>query len=1090
MESGLSGPPVAQRRGGCRKQLRSGCRDRADVALPFPLPVPGCRKKPDRANWLRPRKRTSVLALRSLPPPRSGDSGLREYQQKNSPGVPAGAKKKRKIKNGSSPEATTSGGCPSPKDIQDILKVLVSDLNRSNGVAIPPLDKWKAPKDHAAPVSPSADDTMSPGGVTSPSASPPRVTSMASTQNHDVENGPLTMDESTSFSSTESLRQLSQQLNGLVSEWGLGAPLPAETAQTPPNPNDCSLYLFPHPSSNSSSSSLHAPQSRYQELSVALDSSNLKNKQLSSKIEELEKKGFEQKLAKEQGALREQLQVHIQTIGILVSEKSELQSALAHTQQAARQKAGESEDLANRLQSSRQRVGELERTLSAISAQQKQADRSNKELTKERDALKLELYKHNKNNEDLKQQNLELEEKLRVMVSEKAAIQLGTDELQKKLEMSELLLQQFSNQPTHGSSEQLQQALEDRAQLETHVQLLKDSLQQLKMERDLYVANMKEENAIWQQKMEQMSEQVCKLREEKEHSMSQVQELEASLAELRSQMAACPPQESPEGPSEAEQLLQEEAEQLHKELESLAGQLKEQVKDNESLSRLNQEQEQRLLELERAAEEWGDQAEERKQILESMQNDRTTISRALSQNRELKEQLAELQNGFVRLTNENMEITCALQSEQHVKKELAKKLSQLQEKLAELKEKVEAKNQEAQGLEQQRDQYLNHLQQYVAAYQQHVAAYQQLASEKELLHKQVLLQTQLMDRLQHEEVQDKMAMEMAHQALQETQGLLEAANQENQQLQAQLKIIAAPGEGDGPDSEEQDEEAPRPKLSMPEDLESREAMVAFCNSALASAEEEKARLREQLKEQKLRCQRLAHLANPSQDGVEKEAQAPGTREGSVPAETHQALQEAMDKLQGQFTKIMQEKVDLKERVEELEHRCIQLSGETDTIGEYIALYQNQRAVLQERHRKKEEYISRLAQDKEEMKVKLLELQELVSRLMGERNECYGKFLAAQNPAGEPTTAPSAPQELGTTDNQGGLREVSLVDNMEPTQGQALVGQTAPENLTAQQIMQLLREIQNPREYPGLGSNSCIPFFYRADENDQVKITVV
>ncbi|XP_010949484.1 golgin subfamily A member 2 [Camelus ferus] len=1005
---------------------------------------------------------------------------LREYQQKNSPGVPAGAKKKRKIKNGSSPEATTSGGCPSPKDIQDILKVLVSDLNRSNGVAIPPLDKWKAPKDHAAPVSPSADDTMSPGGVTSPSASPPRVTSMASTQNHDVENGPLTMDESTSFSSTESLRQLSQQLNGLVSE--------------------STSYIN---GEGLSSHNIKELESRYQELSVALDSSNLKNKQLSSKIEELkqenqealdqlekEKKGFEQKLAKEQGALREQLQVHIQTIGILVSEKSELQSALAHTQQAARQKAGESEDLANRLQSSRQRVGELERTLSAISAQQKQADRSNKELTKERDALKLELYKHNKNNEDLKQQNLELEEKLRVMVSEKAAIQLGTDELQKKLEMSELLLQQFSNQPTHGSSEQLQQALEDRAQLETHVQLLKDSLQQLKMERDLYVANMKEENAIWQQKMEQMSEQVCKLREEKEHSMSQVQELEASLAELRSQMAACPPQESPEGPSEAEQLLQEEAEQLHKELESLAGQLKEQVKDNESLSRLNQEQEQRLLELERAAEEWGDQAEERKQILESMQNDRTTISRALSQNRELKEQLAELQNGFVRLTNENMEITCALQSEQHVKKELAKKLSQLQEKLAELKEKVEAKNQEAQGLEQQRDQYLNHLQQYVAAYQQHVAAYQQLASEKELLHKQVLLQTQLMDRLQHEEVQDKMAMEMAHQALQETQGLLEAANQENQQLQAQLKIIAAPGEGDGPDSEEQDEEAPRPKLSMPEDLESREAMVAFCNSALASAEEEKARLREQLKEQKLRCQRLAHLANPSQDGVEKEAQAPGTREGSVPAETHQALQEAMDKLQGQFTKIMQEKVDLKERVEELEHRCIQLSGETDTIGEYIALYQNQRAVLQERHRKKEEYISRLAQDKEEMKVKLLELQELVSRLMGERNECYGKFLAAQNPAGEPTTAPSAPQELGTTDNQGGLREVSLVDNMEPTQGQALVGQTAPENLTAQQIMQLLREIQNPREYPGLGSNSCIPFFYRADENDQVKITVV
>ncbi|MBW03267.1 Golgin subfamily A member 2, partial [Eschrichtius robustus] len=423
---------------------------------------------------------------------------LREYQQKNSPGVPAGAKKKRKIKNGSSPETTTSGGCPSPEDIQDILKVLVSDLNRSNGVAIPPLDKWKAPKDRAAPVTPSADDTVSPGGVPSPCASPPRVTSMASTQNRDADRDPSPVDESTSFSSTESLRQLSQQLNGLVSE-------------SPSYINGEDL---------ASCTDIKNLESRYQELSVALDSSNLTNTQLSSKIEQLkqenqetldrlekEKKEFEKKLVKEQGALREQLQVHIQTIGILVSEKTELQTALAHTQQAARQRAGESEDLAHRLQSSRQRVGELERTLSAVSTQQKQADRYNKELTKERDALRLQLYKNNKSNEDLKQQTSELEEKLRVMAKEKAAMQLGMEELQKKMEMSELLLQQFSSQPTPDSSQQLQQALEEQAQLETHVEQLKDSLKQLQAERDQYVVNMKEENAVWQQKMQQMLEQ-------------------------------------------------------------------------------------------------------------------------------------------------------------------------------------------------------------------------------------------------------------------------------------------------------------------------------------------------------------------------------------------------------------------------------------------------------------------------------------------------------------------------------------------------------------------------------------------------------
>ena len=53
----------------------------------------------------------------------------------------------------------------------------------------------------------------------------------------------------------------------------------------------------------------------------------------------------------------------------------------------------------------------------------------------------------------------------------------------------------------------------------------------------------------------------------------------------------------------------------------------------------------------------------------------------------------------------------------------------------------------------------------------------------------------------------------------------------------------------------------------------------------------------------------------------------------VPVEVHEALYVAMERLQQRFTSLMQEKADLKERVEELEHRCIQLSGETDTIGE-------------------------------------------------------------------------------------------------------------------------------------------------------------
>ncbi|XP_030142275.4 golgin subfamily A member 2 isoform X6 [Taeniopygia guttata] len=984
---------------------------------------------------------------------------LKEYQQKNSPGATAGTKKKRKTKESSRPATPTADDQQSPENIQNILKVLVSDLNRSNGVAIPSLDKRK--------MNEAADHKNA-------------------------------LDENRSFSSTEGLRQLSEQLNGLVSQ----------------------SASYVNGESAVSSTNIKEMETRYQELAVALDSSNLTNKQLVTKIEELkqqnqeavnqlekEKKEFEQKFSKEQAALREQLQVHIQTIGILVSEKSELQTALGHTQQAARQKSGEAESLAARLHSSRQRVSELERTLSSISTQQKQSEKHNKELVKERDNLKLELYKRSKSSEEIKQQNSELSEKVHSLVSQNSAMKLDVEDLQKKLEMAELMIQQFSSQGgSLDANQQLQMALEEKASLETQVAQLSESLRQLQAERDQYVEKLREEGSIWQQRVQQLSEQVHTMAEEKEKHMAKIQELEDKVAELLS--TSVKPMDiepaSPPGPTAAELGLQEEIQRLQQEKEELQGQYQAQVRDNEQLSHLNREQEERLLELEKTVQRYSEEAVDRQQILEDMQSDKATISRALSQNRDLKEQLAELQNGFVKLTNENMEVTSALQSEQHVKKELAKRLGQLQENLAELKETLELKTQEARGLQEQRDQCYSHLQQYTLAFQQ-------LAAEKDELHKQFLLQTQLMDRLQHEEVQGKVTVEMHLKELQQTKESLEAVAKENKELQAQISQLAAEMDGrilhqleEG--DEAMTEEIQKPSLVIPEKFESHDEMVAFVTSAMSQVEQEREDLRKQLAAQKQQCrtllQQITALRQEQQHHVMLDG---GSIMDTVPVEVHEALKTAMDKLQLRFTELMREKADLKERLEELEHRCIQLSGETDTIGEYIALYQSQRAILKQRHQEKEEYISRLAQDKEEMKMKLLELQDLVMRLVRERNEWYSKYVAAaQNPellASQTEGVLPAERriELNATDGAG-LREVNLSDEAEheaavhqsgfpPADSRAV--QPNQEDPTAKQIMQLLREIQNPQERLGsLLENPCIPFFYRADENDEVKIMVV
>ncbi|XP_071321737.1 golgin subfamily A member 2 isoform X4 [Trachinotus anak] len=954
-------------------------------------------------------------------------------------------------------------------------------------------------------------------------------------------------EENRPLSSTESLRQLSQQLNGLVSE-SSAAYVNGDSA---PSVGEREL------------------EGRNQELAAALESSNLTNSQLNTQLDQLaqqsqeltdqlqkERKEFEQRFSKEQGAMREQLQVHIQTIGILVSEKSELQTALQYTQQAARQKTAEAEELNNRLQASKQRVSELERTLSSVSTQQKQFEKHNKELEKERDSLRLELFRVNNLSDESKQQSSELSEQLKLSTQENGAMRLELEDLRKRLEIADLMLQQCSSQsdPT-SANQQVQLLLEEKQQLEAHNHQLMESITQLKTERDCYAEQIQEEGRVWKDKTEQLLTQVSLVAEERDRNINRVQELEASIAELRNAAAllsqereaqySAEPQTQSSGPSETEVALQESLNRLQQEKEALTAQYQAQLRDNEQLSRLCAEQETRLGELERQVENQAQEAEDRRRMLEDVQSDKATISRALTQNRTLKDQLAELQNGFVKLTNENMELTTAIQSEQHVKKELARRMGELQEELHNIKEQLELKSQETQGLMEQRDQVVAHLQQYCAGYQA-------LASEREQLHHQYLQQSQLMDRLQHDESHSRVQLEMSHSQLKQAQDHLEQVVRDNEQLKAEVKELlnssvlatSSRDQGDGVESQSV-QESPNMSSSIviPEDFESQKEMEEFIRGALAQLEGERDEARRRFEEEhrlhlaarhqvavalSLENQQHSHKSDHDHHHEHDHAQGQHSHcdhshehsEGGVPVEVHQALQAAMEKLQQRFTSLMQEKADLKERVEELEHRCIQLSGETDTIGEYIALYQNQRAIMKQKHQEKEQYISMLAQDKEEMKAKLAELQDLVMRLVAERNDWYSRYTGAVAgtstvnpdllPVGEDHTHAEHQSHTNAELNAvSGAEDMEVIPLSEPSAGleapssQMLSTGSAQtdskplvpkEDGTAQQIMQLLQEIQNPqgalRSPPFLGENPCIPFFYRPDEQDEVKILVV
>ncbi|XP_049341993.1 golgin subfamily A member 2 isoform X4 [Astyanax mexicanus] len=1025
---------------------------------------------------------------------------LKEFQQKSGPSPASSApKKKKKVKGAGQTDGTSTDRHSPDQDRADV------------GVRDSPVSQMQEDAPSAEPA------RCSPVSNTSAATNSECLTdNLALQQNCDPDaNGDEhSLGENRPLSSTESLRQISQQLNGLLSE----SPSSYVNGDSGPSPaNEREL------------------ETRNQELAAALDSSTLTNSQLTTKIETLmkqsqelsdqlqkERKDFEQKFVKEQGAMREQLQVHIQTIGILVSEKSELQTALSYTQQAARQKTGEAEELNNRLQASKQRISELERTLSSVSSQQKQLEKHNKDLEKDRDGLRVEVLRLKNVSEEMKQQGSELAEQLKLRVNENSALKMELDDLRKRLEMADVMLQQFSSQSGPASEhQQLQLLLEEKHQLEIHTAQLMESVAQLQRERDQYAEQIQEEGRVWKDRTEQLLTQVTLMSEERDRTAVQIQELQGQITELKNAAALMyqeqetQPISQSSGPSERELALEESLQNLQQEKEALSLQYQEQVRDNEQLSRLVQEQESRLEDLERQAERSAEEAQDKLRILEDVQSDKATISRALTQNRELKDQLAELQNGFVKLTNENMELTSALQSEQHIKKEIARKMGQLQEELHNAKEQLQERMQECSSIQEQRDQYLAHLQQYSNGYQQ-------LATEREHLHKQFLQQTQLMDRLQHDEVQGKVELEQSQLQLQQAQDRLNQLAKDNEQLKTEVQELlnssalntSLRDQGDGVESHSLPESFQKSSIAIPEDFESREEMEDFLQSALSRLEGERDEVMRRLEDERRHHQAaLQQVAAMSHEHKHHSTCTETGSSGGVPIEVHEALRFAMEKLQERFTGLMQEKVDLKERVEELEHRCIQLSGETDTIGEYIALYQNQRAIMKQKHIEKEEYISMLAKDKEEMKAKLAELQDLVMRLVGERNEWYTRYMSAIHnpdllPAGEEIVHPAESRmELNAVDSPDSMDMSAAVDLSPDSQARTDLGPVGPsevteppvgpslrprEDGTARQIMQLLQEIQNPqaRPAPFLGENPCIPFFYRPDENDEVKIMVI
>ncbi|XP_063554497.1 putative golgin subfamily A member 8I isoform X1 [Gorilla gorilla gorilla] len=186
----------------------------------------------------------------------------------------------------------------------------------------------------------------------------------------------------------------------------------------------------------------------------------------------------------------------------------------------------------------------------------------------------------------------------------------------------------------------LEQSVREQALLKVQLTQLKESFQQLQLEKDEYADSIKGERALWQQRMRKMSQEVYTLKTEKEHYTHWVEELERSLSELKNQMAEPLPPEPPAVPSEVE------LQHLRKELERVAGELQAQVKNNQHISLLNRRQEERIREQEERLRKQEERLQEQHEKLQQLAKPQSVfeeperLEAASQQNQQLTAQLS------------------------------------------------------------------------------------------------------------------------------------------------------------------------------------------------------------------------------------------------------------------------------------------------------------------------------------------------------------------------------------------------------------------------------------------------------------------
>jgi chromosome segregation ATPase len=448
------------------------------------------------------------------------------------------------------------------------------------------------------------------------------------------------------LSSVESLRQLSDQMAELINPNSEFMPSTIESQWEVRNQELAGL--------------LDQERIRTEELSATLREYQAKLSQLEAELKDKEL-NTDTKIERESSILREELQCHVQTVGILVAEKTELTANLSQFQLAAKQRTAECEELQGRLKTSRSRVADLEREVALLKNDKFQLDSLEKVQNSELEKLRKEHQLAREEKDELMQDLLEVREKLKSSSENNLVFQQQIGELSNQLSMANIKIQQLTAGELDQVSGQVEQLTQEKFALEKQVADLTHTVKTLSKEREesslqyqQYAQQLNAQLSNLAGRLEQLQKENESLSMQEQNRIKHIGELEKQLQNIQNDHVNFAVQRN-HGETRAElDAALELVERLKTENTELQEDSVRVTNEKEMLLKDLEAKAESVRELEGLVEELRRNQPDNAKLLATMESDKVAAARAVSQNTELKKQMESMEEVFVKVVSKKM----------------------------------------------------------------------------------------------------------------------------------------------------------------------------------------------------------------------------------------------------------------------------------------------------------------------------------------------------------------------------------------------------------------------------------------------------